>query len=92
MVKEQFGEAYALKHATMFNEVDLLPENAGFSGKDENGELVENSLYIMNENGNDVKTHHYLPFLKGMVNAIQEYYPVTESKEAPNMETDWKIV
>lgn len=91
MVKDQFGEAYALKHATMFNEVDLLPENAGFSGRDEKGESVENSLYIMNENGNDVKTHHYLPFLKGMVRAIQSKYPSVPSEKAPNMEKDWKI-
>ena len=91
MVTEQFGEAYALKHATMYNEVDTLSERAGNDDKEEYGKSVENALYIMSDWGNDVKPHHYITFLKGMVGAIQDEYPVSESEEAPNMEKDWKI-
>jgi hypothetical protein len=82
MVKEHFGEEYALKNATMFNfdgvEIDNQARN------------FSNDEHIMNW-GNEAKPHHYLPFLKGMVNAIQKHFTDPESEEAPNMEKDWKI-
>jgi hypothetical protein len=80
MVKEHFGEEYALENATMYNGDELGFQSFVFS----------NEEHIMNV-GNEAKAHHYLPFLKGMVSAIQEDYPVSESEEAPNMEKDWKI-
>jgi hypothetical protein len=80
MVKEHFGEKYALENATMYNEDELGFQSINFS----------NETYIMN-GGNEVKPHHYLPFLKGMVIAIQKDFGDPESEEAPNMEKDWNI-
>ena len=80
MVAYEFGEEYANKNATMYDDT-------------ENSLGLETS--IMND-GNDIKPHHYITLKKGMVNAIQHDsngngYGNTPSQNAPNMEEDWEI-